>query len=89
MALFPQDRFHFFSKKATHFYSDVTYQPGDLLVFGCETRGLPDDVLDAFANQAIKIPITDNVRSLNLSNACAVAAYEAMRQLQWTTVQSG
>ena len=74
-------RFFLFSTKATRSYSSVDYQPGDALVFGCETKGLPDSLLDAHPDRILGIPIrTDHVRSLNLSSAVAVVLYEALRQ---------
>lgn len=82
-AIFPRERMWFFSKKATNNYSDVSYAPGSVFVFGRETTGLSDDIMRRFEDQLIRIPITDKVRSLNLSNACAVAVYEALRQLDW------
>ena len=63
-------------------YTQVEYRPGDTLVFGCETRGLPDELLAAHADSVLGIPIrTDHVRSLNLSSAVAIVVYEALRQL--------
>src|SRR5512135_1083215 len=60
---------------------EVAYQPGDVLTFGCETRGLPADVLAHFApDRRLRIPMRPGQRSLNLSNAVAVAVYEAWRQ---------
>jgi tRNA (cytidine/uridine-2'-O-)-methyltransferase len=60
---------------------DVAHTPADVLVFGCETRGLPADVVAQFAPDArLRIPMRAGVRSLNLSNAVAVAVYEAWRQ---------
>jgi tRNA (cytidine/uridine-2'-O-)-methyltransferase len=60
---------------------DACFAPGDVLVFGCETSGLPDDVLTAFPPEArLRIPMRPGVRSINLSNAVAVAVYEAWRQ---------
>jgi tRNA (cytidine/uridine-2'-O-)-methyltransferase len=57
------------------------FAAGDVLVFGCETRGLPDAILAEFAAEArLRIPMRPNVRSLNLSNAVAIAVYEAWRQ---------
>jgi tRNA (cytidine/uridine-2'-O-)-methyltransferase len=57
------------------------YRPGDVFVFGRETAGLPDDVLSAFPDaQRIRVPMRQNSRSLNLSNAVAVVVYEAWRQ---------
>jgi len=64
------------------------FAPGDVLVFGCETSGLPDEVLSGFATDArLKIPMRPGVRSLNLSNAVAVAVYEAWRQTGFTGSQ--
>lgn len=65
-------------------YSDVSYRPGDTLVLGPETRGLPQELLDAVpAEQRLRIPMLPNNRSLNLSNAAAVIVYEAWRQLSF------
>jgi len=62
-------------------YAEVAYQPGDALLFGPETRGLPQDVLDALPDERlIRIPMQPGNRSLNLSNAVAVVLYEAWRQ---------
>jgi tRNA (cytidine/uridine-2'-O-)-methyltransferase len=71
----------YFSKRATQCYTRVSYQLGDALVFGCETQGLPESLLAECADRTVRIPICEQVRSLNLSSAAAVAAYEAMRQL--------
>lgn len=81
--IFPHERMYFFSKKATHRYTEVDYQPGSVFVFGRETTGLSDEIMARYDDQLIRIPITDKVRSLNLSNACAVAVYEALRQLDF------
>jgi len=70
----------FFSKKATRLYTDVVYQPGDVLVFGSETTGLPDTLLREYGGNTLRIPIREQVRSLNLSVAAGIAVYEAMRQ---------
>ena len=62
-------------------YSEVSYQAGDVLLFGSETSGLPADVRAQFpAEQLIRIPMMPNNRSLNLSNAVAIISYEAWRQ---------
>ena len=62
-------------------YADIRYQEGDAFLFGPETRGLPDDVLQGFgADYSLHIPMQENNRSLNLSNAVAVLVYEAWRQ---------
>lgn len=70
--------------KGKRFYSDIRFQPGDALLFGPETRGLPEEVLAKAPELQIKIPMVANSRSLNLSNAVAVIAYEAWRQLAFT-----
>jgi tRNA (cytidine/uridine-2'-O-)-methyltransferase len=68
--------------RGTHSYHSVVYQPGDALVFGPETRGLPDAVLAQFGTErCLRIPMQRGSRSLNLSNAAAVVVYEAWRQL--------
>ena len=74
-------RFWFFSGKARRSYLEVDFQPGDALVFGKESVGLPEDLLQARGEQVVGIPTIGEVRSLNLSNAVAVATYEALRQL--------
>ena len=80
-AEFPQARFVYTSAHAERSHWDWAYQPDDFLVFGKETAGLPRDLLAAHPDQTIRIPHWGPVRSLNLSNAVAVVAYEAMRQL--------
>jgi tRNA (cytidine/uridine-2'-O-)-methyltransferase len=70
-----------FSTRARRRYDEVRYAAGDALLFGSETRGLPQHVLDALpAGHALYVPMQQGVRSLNLSNAVAVAVYEAWRQ---------
>ncbi|MHA7841271.1 MAG: tRNA (cytidine(34)-2'-O)-methyltransferase [Gammaproteobacteria bacterium] len=70
-----------FSTKGTHNYSQVNYQPGDTLLFGPETRGLPLSLLQSLpASQVVRIPMKPTSRSLNLSNTVAIATYEALRQ---------
>jgi tRNA (cytidine/uridine-2'-O-)-methyltransferase len=70
-----------FSSRAEHAYDRVSYEPGDALLFGPETAGLPAEVLaDIPAPHRLRIPMRATSRSLNLSNAVAVAVYEAWRQ---------
>ncbi len=71
---------YFFSKSAMRSYLDVSYQPGDVLVFGSESSGLPPSLTQTHAERLLRIPIRPQVRSLNLSNAVAIAVYEAQRQ---------
>jgi tRNA (cytidine/uridine-2'-O-)-methyltransferase len=70
----------YFSKRASTRYTDVHYNKGDMLVFGSETRGLPTTLIEQHADQSLQIPMRPKVRSLNLANAVAVVAYEAVRQ---------
>ena len=69
------------STRGTHRYSDVAFHPGDAFLFGPETRGLPQAMLDALpASQVLRLPMQPDNRSLNLSNAVAVLVFEAWRQ---------
>ncbi len=74
--------------KGTPAHSAVNYKAGDYLLFGPETRGLPASILDALpAQQKIRIPMQENSRSMNLSNAVSVIVYEAWRQLGYAGAQ--
>ena len=74
-------RYFAFTTSATQSLADVRFDAGDVLVFGSETRGLPDDLLATFAPQfRVRIPMRAAIRSINLSNAVAIAVYEAWRQ---------
>jgi len=87
-AAYPQGRFWYTSKKATHSYAEVAFLPGDFLVFGKETQGLPEELLEANAEQCLRIPIFSSlVRSLNLSTAAGIVLYEALRQTGRLTSQ--
>ncbi len=77
----PHGRWWYTSKKATRSHVEADFQPGDFLVFGKETKGLPEDLLAANADHTIRIPIfSPVVRSLNLSTAAGIVLYEALRQ---------
>ena len=79
----PPGRLLFFAAQAPRRYTEVRYRPDDLLVFGCESRGLPERLRAAHADATYGIPIASpHVRSLNLSNAVAVVLFEACRQLE-------
>ena len=72
----------FFSKKASRSYTQVRYSEDDYLVFGPETRGLPEEWLALYPENTYRIPMMGTaVRSLNLSNAVSIVLYEALRQL--------
>ena len=78
----PEARFVYLTTKADRFYTDWSFQSDDCLVFGRETRGLPEDLLRANWDHCLKIPILNpNVRSLNLATAVGIVLFEALRQL--------
>ena len=70
--------------KGTTRYTDAGFEAGDTLIFGPETRGLPDEVLESLANEhKLRLPMQAQSRSLNLSNSVAIFVYEAWRQLDF------
>lgn len=77
-----ESRLFFFTTKVKRRYFDIQYQPGDYLVFGRETKGLDEALLRRYEAQTVTIPQYGPIRSHNLSNAVAVAAYEAIRQFE-------
>ena len=72
--------FYYFTTKTNRKYTDIKYSQGDFLIFGPETRGIPEDILEANSSFCVTIPMKKDTRSLNLSNSVAIAAYEAFRQ---------
>ena len=80
-AALPQARFVYLTTKADRSYTDWKFQPDDCLVFGRETRGLPEDLLRAHWENCLRIPLLNpNVRSLNLATAVGITLFEALRQ---------
>ena len=71
------------STKAPRSYTEAAFCDGDYLFFGKETKGLPEDFLEAHRESCIKIPMREEARSLNLSNAVAITVFEALRQLSF------
>lgn len=71
---------HFFSASATRSYLEAPFTPGDALVFGRESVGLPEDLLERHPGDVYAIPTLGPVRSLNLANAVSIVLYEALRQ---------
>jgi tRNA (cytidine/uridine-2'-O-)-methyltransferase len=77
----PQARLLAFTTKAAHHYHEVQYQAGDAFLFGPESRGLPNEVLESITpERRLRLPMLPNNRSLNLSNTVAVVVFEAWRQ---------
>ena len=72
-----------FSTKAPRSYAEAEYRDGCFLFFGRETRGLPEEFLEAYRDDCVRIPMRSEARSLNLSNSVAVGVFEALRQLEF------
>ncbi|MCL1952719.1 MAG: tRNA (cytidine(34)-2'-O)-methyltransferase [Oscillospiraceae bacterium] len=72
--------FFYFSTKAPRTYTEIAYPPQVYLVFGKETAGLPEDLLRENLGRAVRLPMREGARSLNLSNSVAVGAFEVLRQ---------
>lgn len=80
VARLPPRRPYCFTKTAVQSYTAARFEPGDVLVFGSESSGLPPSLMDEHAERLLRIPIRPQARSLNLSNSVAVAVFEAKRQ---------
>ncbi len=78
----PAGRFWFLTTKGDRPYDTATLLPGDFLVFGRETKGLPEPLLAANAERLLTIPMTTKTRSLNLATAVAIVLFEGMRQIR-------
>ena len=77
---YPENRFFFFTTRGTKYYHEITYRTDDFLVFGSETKGLSESILDQ-AEHVVRIPMANQIpRSLNLGNSVALVLYEALRQ---------
>lgn len=80
LAGYPNGNFYYISTKGNKSYHQVSFGPGDFLVFGKETRGLPGELLNSNAENCLRIPMLGDARSLNLANSVALVLYEALRQ---------
>lgn len=79
---YPQSRIYALTTKGTRSHDQADYHPDDILLFGSETQGLPTQILDTIDPAfRLRIPMRDNCRSMNLSNAVAIVSYEAWRQV--------
>lgn len=72
--------FHYLSTKAPRAHTDISYGEDDMLVFGKESAGIPEEILNEHWDSTVRIPMIAEARSLNLSNSVAIVAYEALRQ---------
>ena len=79
----------FVTTKGKYCYSDVDYSNLDnvFLLFGKETKGLPEDLLKKYIDNAIRIPMRKTLRSLNLSNSVAIVSYEVLRQVNFSNLE--
>lgn len=82
-ARYPEGRFFYFTTKGRKRHSDQAFQDGDFLVFGKETKGLPEELLMQNPDRCLRLPMRAEARSLNLGNSVAVALYEALRQTDY------
>ena len=83
------DKMFLVSTKSKHTYSEIEYTKYDeiFLLFGKETKGLPEDLLKQYIDKAIRIPMKEGLRSLNLSNSVAIVVYEVLRQNDFNDLQ--
>jgi len=76
---------HFFTKNAKENLFETKFQEDCYLIFGCETKGLPEAILNEYKNELVSLPIlSENIRSLNLASVATTAAYEALRQIKFS-----
>ncbi len=75
-----QKNLHLFTGQSPRLFTEVTYERGAFLLFGRESRGLPLNIIEKYASSCVRIPMREGLRSLNVSNAVSIAAYEAFRQ---------
>ena len=77
---YKNSKFYYLTTKSKNIYTQRSFKENDFFVFGPETRGIPETILNENKNDAITIPMADGQRSLNLSNSVAIVLYEALRQ---------
>lgn len=85
---YPQATYYYFTTKGRTRHSDAQLKEGDFLVFGKETRGLPEELLKAHPDRCLRIPMISDTRSLNLSNSVAIAVYEGLRQNDYGSLKT-
>jgi tRNA (cytidine/uridine-2'-O-)-methyltransferase len=78
----------YFSTKANKAYTEIAYPKRVFLMFGRETRGLPEELLQKNPETTVRIPMLPNLRSLNLSNSAAIAVYEVLRQKNFESLET-
>ncbi len=83
----PDARIYMATTKARKTYADVQYEKDSFIMFGKESAGIPEDILINYQETSVRIPMQDDIRSLNLSNSVAVILYEALRQSDFSDMQ--
>lgn len=83
----PKAKIYMATTKSPNLYSEVSYEPDCFIMFGKESAGIPEDILVKYQDTAIRIPMNEEIRSLNLSNSVAVILYEALRQNDFSHMQ--
>ena len=78
---FPKSNIYYCTTKTKSNYTERRYKKGDVFIFGPESKGIPEDILNKFQKQNITIPMSSKIRSINLSNSVAIVIYEAWRQI--------
>ena len=81
-------QFFYFTTKARHTHTDITYPDNCYLLFGKETKGLPEELLLKNPDTCVRIPMMGEIRSLNLSNSVAIGVYEVLRQWEYPTLEN-
>jgi len=84
----PGAKIYMATTKAKKKYTDVEYGPNDFIMFGKESAGIPEEILVDYEETCVRIPMLSDIRSLNLSNAVAVVLYEALRQNDFSSMQT-
>ena len=83
-----EGEFFYYTTKAQHTHSDISYPDKCYLLFGKETKGLPEELLLKNPDRCVRIPMQTEIRSLNLSNSVAIAVYETLRQWNYPKLQN-
>ncbi len=80
---FKDHNVYFMTTKSSNNYSKIKFRSGDVFLFGAESKGLPEELLCKYPENTLTIPMTKDIRSINLANSVAIVLYEAWRQLNW------
>lgn len=83
----PRAKVYMATTKARHVYTEVSYEPDCYIMFGKESAGIPEEILKDNEETCVRIPMNEDIRSLNLSNSVAIVLYEALRQNNFSNMQ--